>query len=265
MRIICLHGVGSSGRILDSQMQPLVQALDPSYEFVFVDGPFLCERGPGMAAFLDGPFFSHTEGYSPDQMAEAHDYLETTIDELGPFDGVFGFSQGGALAISYMHRKQVRDKIRPFKFALIMSSVIPCSADPGDCLCAIRRQDRNFTELLEKTVVEARKNKALLPDIDLRVYDRDCIDEREAPRLMHGLLLKEKIRTPTVHVTGRKDFVFMRAMSDAAREVCEVKMLKSLEHGGGHQPPQRAGEVKAVARAVEWAVAMGQRVGGVHI
>jgi len=47
MRILCLHGVGSSGKILESQLQPFMQAVDPSYEFVFVDGPFLCERGPG--------------------------------------------------------------------------------------------------------------------------------------------------------------------------------------------------------------------------
>lgn len=47
MKILCLHGVGSSGAILEAQMANLQRELDPSYELVFVDGPFECERGPG--------------------------------------------------------------------------------------------------------------------------------------------------------------------------------------------------------------------------
>jgi len=232
-----------------------------------------------MAAFLDGPFFSHTAGYSPDQVAEAHDHLEGAIDDLGPFDGVLGFSQGGALALSYIYRKQVQDKMRPFKFALIMSSVIPCSADPSDCQNAIRRltaprnpdhvaptgqDERVFTDLISKTVAEARKNKALLPDIDLDVYTAGG-DARVAPRLMHQLLLKEKIWMPTVHVAGKRDYPFMRAMSDAARGICDAKLARSLEHSGGHQPPQKTAEVKAVIRAMDWAISQSQRVAHLNI
>lgn len=50
MRILCLHGVGTSGAILERQMANLKRELDPSYELVFVDGPFESERGPGMFA-----------------------------------------------------------------------------------------------------------------------------------------------------------------------------------------------------------------------
>lgn len=47
MRILCLHGVGSSGAILERQMANLRRELDPSFELVFVDGLFECGRGPG--------------------------------------------------------------------------------------------------------------------------------------------------------------------------------------------------------------------------
>lgn len=47
MKILCLHGVGSSGAILEKQMSNLRRELDPSFELVFVDGPFESERGPG--------------------------------------------------------------------------------------------------------------------------------------------------------------------------------------------------------------------------
>lgn len=48
MRLLCLHGVGSSGSICESQLTPLMRAADPSYEFVFVDGPAPSIRGPGL-------------------------------------------------------------------------------------------------------------------------------------------------------------------------------------------------------------------------
>lgn len=47
MKILCLHGVGSSGTIFEAQIANLRRELDPSFELVFVDGPFECERGPG--------------------------------------------------------------------------------------------------------------------------------------------------------------------------------------------------------------------------
>lgn len=47
MKILCLHGVGSSGAILEAQMANLQRELDPSYDLVFIDGPFECERGLG--------------------------------------------------------------------------------------------------------------------------------------------------------------------------------------------------------------------------
>lgn len=47
MKILCLHGFGSSGKILEDQADKLIKALDPTYEFVFVDGPEDANRGPG--------------------------------------------------------------------------------------------------------------------------------------------------------------------------------------------------------------------------
>lgn len=300
MRILCLHGVGSSGSICESQLRPFIRACDPSYEFIFVDGPAPSDRGPGktrnsfntharvriiyvstangdltsgMGAFLDGPFYSHTEGYDPESMASAIEHLETIIDEAGPFDGVLGFSQGAALALSYMHLQQTWNKPIGFKFALCFSSVIPCSADEnfGDGviqrLCPLRlnldgigsadietqtHEETLFSDLLQRTVIPAQKNKSLLPDYDMEVYTRD--DVSKAPRLMHPSLTRHRIRIPTVHVTGKRDAEFMRNMAVAARGLCDEKTSKKLEHSGGHQPPQKDAEVKAAIRAMEWAI-----------
>lgn len=47
MRILALHGVGSSAKILESQLVGLMKSVDASYEFVLVDGPVPSHRGPG--------------------------------------------------------------------------------------------------------------------------------------------------------------------------------------------------------------------------
>lgn len=232
----------------------------------------------GMGAFLEGPFFSHTAGYAPAQMHEAIEHLEVTIEELGPFDGVLGFSQGAALALSFLHLRQSRGEPAPFRFALCFSSVIPCSADSTYCQDIIRRlcsrgqdfisaadtesllqpDERVFREILLKTVVPAKKNRGMLPDYDMAVY-MDGTDGSLAPRVMHPQLQRERITIPTIHVRGRRDADFMQNMAEAARGLCDERLMKKTEHSGGHQPPQKDAEVKAAVRAMEWAISQSQQ------
>ncbi|OJD32082.1 uncharacterized protein BKCO1_4100019 [Diplodia corticola] len=287
MRILCLHGVGSSGAILESQLRPFMRAVDPSYEFVFVDGPVQSPRGPGMGAFHDGLFFSHTSSYSPTGMSDALSHLSDVISDLGPFDGVLGFSQGAALALSYLHQQQSRREPAPFRFALCFSSVIPCSAESEHChgivqrLCALPEGSRItsaypdaaaegldadealFVELLRRTILPAKKHNAMLPDYDIGVYtDGDGFD---APRLMAGGLLAEKVAIPTVHVTGKRDHDFMRNMAEVAYGICDARLSRRLEHAGGHQPPQKDSEVKAAVRAMDWAIRLSERTANLRL
>ncbi|KAL8918474.1 MAG: hypothetical protein Q9172_005415 [Xanthocarpia lactea] len=279
MKILCLHGVGSSGGICESQFRAFLKLADPSYEFVFTEGPARSEKGPGMGAYFEGPFYSHTTGYSPDEMADALDHLDMTIEELGPFDGILGFSQGAALALSYIYQQQVCGRPVPFKFFLCFSSVIPFSADAGYCqnivqrLCALQwdmtvtpsaderlltRDERLFCEIMLRTVIAAKKKGAALPEYSMDLYNQD--DGSKAPRVMHAQLLEEKLQIPTVHVTGKRDFDFMHKMSDIAQGMCEERLTRKLMHSGGHQPPQKDAEVKSVLRAMEWAISQSERM-----
>lgn len=47
MRILCLHGYGTSGAILRSQLDAFIHRADASYEFVFLDGEYECQRAHG--------------------------------------------------------------------------------------------------------------------------------------------------------------------------------------------------------------------------
>lgn len=230
-----------------------------------------------MGAQFSGPFFSHTEGYAPGQMADALAHLDATVEQLGPFDGVVGFSQGAALAVSYMHDQATRHGHAPFRFAVLFSTVCAFAADPEASLDAIRglcragrgldaaagdgllnARERALHDALAKVIRPLRESQALLPDIDLAVYTvgSGC----DAPRLLLPELLAQKLRVPTVHMHGKRDARFMRDMSLTARGLFDEKLAKTLEHGGSHHPPQKDAEVRAALRAMEWAVGQAERL-----
>ena len=57
-RILCLHGGGVTGAIFRAQFRSFLRALDTRFRFVFVDAPFLCDEGVGVAPVYSdwGPF-----------------------------------------------------------------------------------------------------------------------------------------------------------------------------------------------------------------
>ncbi|KAI4255448.1 MAG: hypothetical protein L6R42_006734 [Xanthoria sp. 1 TBL-2021] len=277
MRILCLHGVGSSGAILERQMANLRRELDPSFELVFVDGLFECERGPGVPEYQTGPFFSHTQGYSPFHIAQAVGYLEDLLEDEGPFDGIFGFSQGAALTLSYCYQQQAAANPLRTKFACLFSTAMPCSPDVGTGATIISKlrtleyditdrarcngkdltiAEQEFVDVLQRTVVDAAMRDPLFPWTDMDVYrygERDAI-----PRVLYPSVLAQKIQIPTIHVWGQNDFEYMIKMAEVARSICEESMVKTVLHTGLHDIPKRQTEIKAVLRRIDWAISQCQ-------
>ncbi|HWL87339.1 MAG TPA: alpha/beta hydrolase fold domain-containing protein [Polyangiaceae bacterium] len=104
LKILCLHGYHGSARILRTQMAPLAAGLESLADFVFVDAPSIAagdfgwwhavndERDPPRDdPGVDGPR-RHYKGW-----ARTRDAIIALFAAQGPFDGVFGFSQGAAL------------------------------------------------------------------------------------------------------------------------------------------------------------------------
>jgi pimeloyl-ACP methyl ester carboxylesterase len=84
-RILCLHGYHGSAAILRRQIAPVAATLPADVELIFVDAPSLSS----------GDFGWWHEGFRG--WERTRDWV---IDLVGvhQFDGVFGFSQGAALA-----------------------------------------------------------------------------------------------------------------------------------------------------------------------
>ncbi|MEZ0094878.1 hypothetical protein [Streptacidiphilus sp. EB129] len=86
LRVLCLHGYHGSGRILRQQMEPLAGDLEGAVEFVYVDAPSLSEGDFGW-------WHHEFRGWE-----RTRDWMFDLFEQQSHFDGVFGFSQGAALA-----------------------------------------------------------------------------------------------------------------------------------------------------------------------
>lgn len=113
IRVLCLHGYHGSGRVLREQMAPLTDGLQDTVEFVYVDAPSL--------ATGDFGWWHHEfRGWE-----RTRDWMVDLFEQQRPFDGVFGFSQGAALASLLVGMRDPHGRVdeRPpvaFEFAMMV-------------------------------------------------------------------------------------------------------------------------------------------------
>src|ERR1700685_1011740 len=100
LRVLSLHGYHGNAQVLRRQLAPLADGLDDLVEFVYIDAPSLAagdfgwwhaepsERDAGVGCGV-----KRYKGWR-----ETRDAVVAAFTLQGPFDGVFGFSQGAALA-----------------------------------------------------------------------------------------------------------------------------------------------------------------------
>ncbi len=102
LRILCLHGYLGSAAVVRQQLAPLASEWAGLAELVCVDAPSRARGDNGWWHAVDGAA-RRTPGHMTGQdkeyrgWAETRAYLVDVFARQGPFDGVFGMSQGAAL------------------------------------------------------------------------------------------------------------------------------------------------------------------------
>ncbi len=136
LRILCLHGYHGNARVLRDQMSALTRGMDSLAEFVCVDAPSLAQgdfgwwhavRDEGSFGAGDpgvGTAMAHYQGWK-----RTRDWIVSLFKREGPFDGVFGFSQGGTLAALLVglrspDGKPSASKPLAFEFAIIVGAFL---------------------------------------------------------------------------------------------------------------------------------------------
>ncbi|KAL5336584.1 serine hydrolase-domain-containing protein [Aspergillus crustosus] len=123
MKILCLHGHGTSGAIFKSQTSSIRSHLkDLNLTFDFIDAPYPSAPAPGIDLFYPPPYYSYHDESSGsttlETIQETQRWLEGIIAERGPYDLVMGFSQGCVVAAGLLlldefeHRNAVARKTR---------------------------------------------------------------------------------------------------------------------------------------------------------
>ena len=122
LRVLCLHGYHGTGAILRRQMAPLASALPADIEFVYADAPSLAAGGFG---------WWH-EGFSG--WEQTRDWITGQLSAGPRIDGLFGFSQGAALAglLAALRESPGAPRGLDFRFAIMVggfTSFLPKHAD----------------------------------------------------------------------------------------------------------------------------------------
>ena len=105
LRVLCLHGYHGAAQVLRRQLAPLADGLDGLVEFVYVDAPSLAAGDFGWWHAEAAETTAAQTGAGVSRGAKRYEGWRRTSEAIvsafalkGPFDGVFGFSQGAALA-----------------------------------------------------------------------------------------------------------------------------------------------------------------------
>ena len=102
-RLLALHGAKSNNDVTKMQLDNL-QITSKVADIVYLHGKIEVEEGdPALSELVHGPFFSWIdEAGGSEEVREsliaAVQHVMATVQQLGPFDGIFGFSQGGMIA-----------------------------------------------------------------------------------------------------------------------------------------------------------------------
>uniref|UniRef100_H3GMP9 Serine hydrolase domain-containing protein n=2 Tax=Phytophthora ramorum TaxID=164328 RepID=H3GMP9_PHYRM len=129
-RVLCLHGYRQDALKLRGRIAALRRAFKSSVEFVCLDAPFDVPYEPTseehansgetgeevkQLKWCDFIRDEETGRYLLERVDESIEYVANFVKTEGPFDGIFGFSQGGTMA-SLILQRQVSTSDSPFAF-----------------------------------------------------------------------------------------------------------------------------------------------------
>ncbi|KAM3933268.1 esterase OVCA2 isoform 2-T2 [Leptodactylus fuscus] len=141
LRVLGLHGYWQNGLSFRERTGNLRQKLKKHAELVIISAPLTIpepEEGDVQREDPRGWWFSDTEKKSFNATVETESCagLEESLDtvakafsELGPFDGILGFSQGAAVVAMLCALKQQGDPRFQFDFAMLVAGFKSCASE----------------------------------------------------------------------------------------------------------------------------------------
>ncbi|GFF29879.1 hypothetical protein IFM58399_02406 [Aspergillus lentulus] len=253
MKVLCLHGKGTSGAIFKSQTATFRSHLnDLHIDFDFIDGRYPSTAAAGIDLFYPAPYYSFWEDDSPEAIQKTCTWLKGLIAERGPYDAVMMFSQGCALgtAMLLLHQAQNPTQPPPFKAAIFICGGPPLKLIESigfQISDAVKERDRAGREAL---AMQAHSASILTKGSARWTGDASgggAVDEEELRGEIRGPF---KVGIPTVHVYGSKDPRYAAGVQLSG--ICESGKRRVFDHGGGHEIPRTDRVSRTIADLVRW-------------
>ncbi|KAB5576460.1 serine hydrolase-domain-containing protein [Coniochaeta sp. 2T2.1] len=270
MKVLCLHGQGTSGAIFESQTAAFRSKLGPSYTFDFPDAPFPCAPAPGIKAlYATGGTYTWWPQPTVSLIRGSHQRLLDHIAESGPYDALCCFSQGCALAFSFLlyHARESPEPL-PFKSVIFICGGVPFPVleDLGYKVSdRARHVDKETVRIMKAKAArlgymasnlgEIRRGEGLWDDTSDLIHDPGRMpEEEEGGGDVFGIDFGSVpgdmgIRgIETVHVFGAKDPRWPSSVQLAY--FCEKERRVVYDHGGGHDIPRSTEVSERIAELV---------------
>ena len=127
LRVLCLHGRGSNNDITEFQVMGL--KLSDKFECIHLQAPHKTTSWHrSLNQISEGPFYSWADSSASlsdqeDQWEASLVYIAEYCKKHGPFDAVYGFSQGTSIITNVSHYTIWKDRFQmkecPWKFAIL--------------------------------------------------------------------------------------------------------------------------------------------------
>ncbi|KAF2214367.1 hypothetical protein CERZMDRAFT_95639 [Cercospora zeae-maydis SCOH1-5] len=244
-RLLCLHGGGVNSDVFRMQCRSLIKHLS-AFRFVFADGPWFCEAGPGIFPVYEdcGPFrrwlrWLPHQPETDDESAKEEIFYEIERckredDEkgaTGEWVGLVGFSQGAKVAASLLYDQQIRKEKNvsdgkwgetDYKFAVLMAGRNPLVS-----------------------FGEYSHSEALVTAGGL---SEGFVYNGESPHIL---------KVPTLHVHGLRD-AGLQLHRRLLKQYCDPETSDAIEWDGDHRVPIKTTDVKPIK---DWVYGIARREG----
>ncbi|KAJ6131645.1 Serine hydrolase FSH [Penicillium sp. IBT 18751x] len=260
MRILCLHGKGTSAAIFRSQTSSFrAQLADKNIEFDFVDGPHPSTAAAGVDLFYDPPYYAWYEGDGIETVRKAHHWLNEYIAANGPYDAAMMFSQGCVLGSSalILHQEETPDMPPPFKAAIFICGGASLSVleEMGFHVSAEARE--RDTASRSALALQAGSMSLMTQGANRWTGLGALSDGLSEEELREEIKSPYRIPIPTVHIYGSKDPRYAAGVHLSG--VCEPAKRRTYDHGGGHEIPRTAAVSNSIAELVRWALEQAEK------
>lgn len=182
-KVLCLHGFLQNGKVFSEKSSGIRKLLKKSnIQLDYIDGPSILEKKDLpfeiddakwqeiLDQSLNKAWFYHDDVSKNLDLTEAIKTVVNHVKENGPYDGIFGFSQGAAVtAIITNTIKQLIPDHPYFKFSITFSGYSFTEPKPdGEGLQITEKFQNDFTvpeDLTTKTIFVYGSNDQAVPGV----------------------------------------------------------------------------------------------------